>query len=439
MMKPAARIRALSLATLAVGALLLAGCSAPGTDDAASTPDGPITLEYWSWAPNIEKIVDVWNQANPDIQVNVNTSVASTEIVAKLAAAKQAGSLPDVSNTTYENLPNLVTSEIASDVTDIMGDREAKTAAPAWNLTTFGDANYAVPQGTAPMFLYYRADIFEQYGLTAPTTWDEYAATAAALHAADPAKYLATFPANDAQLFAALSQQAGAEWWSQDDGDWSVGIDDPASQKVADYWQGLVADGSIATFKTNTPEWQAALADGTLASWLGAVWTPPILHNNAPDTVGKWAAVPLPQWTPNDPSSGVLGGSGTIVTTGAKHPEQAKQFALWLNTSMDALKAYVTFASIWPATLEGRELPELQKPPALMPEQTDFYATAAEIDDITADVTWGPNVSVAYDAFTNAFSTAVNSGGSFSDALSTVQDAVVADMDKAGYDVSEAR
>ena len=33
------------------------------------------------------------------------------------------------------------------------------------------------------------------------------------IHAADPTKYLATFPANDAQLFAALSAQAGAEWW----------------------------------------------------------------------------------------------------------------------------------------------------------------------------------------------------------------------------------
>ncbi|MGO2751085.1 MAG: ABC transporter substrate-binding protein [Pseudoclavibacter sp.] len=425
-----------AFSALTVSTLLLAGCAAdPGSPDAA--PDGPITLEYWSWAPNIEKIVDVWNESHPDVQVNVNTSVAATEIVAKLGAAKQAGSLPDLSNTTYENLPNLVTSEIAADVTDIMGDREADTAAPAWNLTTFGDVNYAVPQGTAPMFLYYRTDIFEQHGLTAPTTWDEYADVATKLHAADPTKYLATFPANDAQLFAALSQQAGANWWSQSDGTWSVGIDDEASVKVADYWQELVNEGSIAKLKTYTPEWQAALANGTLASWLGAVWTAPILETNAPDTVGKWAAVPIPQWTPNDPSSGVLGGSGTIVTTGSKYPEQAKEFALWLNTSTEALEAYVTHASIWPAALDGRELPELQVPPTLLPEQTNFYETAAEIDDITANVTWGPNVSVAYDSFNNAFSTAVNSGGSFSDALSSVQGAVTSDMEKSGYELSQ--
>ncbi|NQX29095.1 extracellular solute-binding protein [Microbacteriaceae bacterium VKM Ac-2854] len=425
-----------AVAALAASALLISGCAAGAAEEPA-TPDGPITLEYWSWAPNIEKIVAVWNESHPDVQVNVNTSTGAQEIVAKLGAAKQAGTMPDLSNTTYENLPNLITSGIASDVTDVMGDRENETAAPAWNMTTFDGVNYAVPQGTAPMFLYYRTDIFEANGLTVPTSWDEYAATARALRAADPTKYLATFPANDAQLFAGLSQQAGAEWWSQEDGTWSVGIDDAATQKVATFWQGLVDDGSLATLKTFTPEWQAALADGTLASWLGAVWTPPLLLNNAPDTVGKWAAVQIPQWTPSDPSSGVLGGSGTIVTSGAKYPEQAAEFALWLNTSTEALQAYVEYASIWPAALDGRELPELQVPPALLPDQPDFYATANEIDDITATVTWGPNVSVAYDAFNNAFSTAVNEKGSFTDALAAVQDATVADLEKSGYEVAQ--
>jgi multiple sugar transport system substrate-binding protein len=420
-----------TIGVLATTAALLAGCS---TD---STPaDGPVTLDYWSWAPNIEKVIDVWNRSHPDIQVRVNTSTSGSDIVAKLTAAQQADSLPDVSNVTYENLPNLITSGIASDVTDVMGDRQDQTAKPAWDLTTFDGVNYAVPQGTAPMFLFYRTDIFARHGLTAPTTWDEYAATARALRAADPGTHLATFPANDAQLFAGLSQQAGAQWWTRKDGTWTVGINDPATLKVADFWQGLVDDGSLATFKTNTPEWQAALADGKLASLIGAVWTPPILLNNAPGTAGKWAAVPIPQWTPADPVSGVLGGSGTIVTSGTEHPEQAKEFALWLNTSTEALQAYVQNASIWPAALAGRELPELQAPPQLLPDQPDFYPTAATIDSRTATVTWGPNVAVAYDAFVNAFNSAVTGRTSFADALGQVQDTVVADLQRSGYEVA---
>ncbi|WP_116949962.1 ABC transporter substrate-binding protein [Jiangella endophytica] len=434
------RSRGLAAARLVSGLLaasmLVVACSSE--DDGGESAGEPITLTYWSWAPNIEKIVDVWNESHPDIQVRVNTSTGGDEIVAKLTAANQAGDLPDLSNTTYQDLPALIIADIAADLTDVMGDREDETAAPAWTMTTFDDVNYAVPQGTSPMFLFYRTDVFAEHGLPVPTTWEQYAQVARDLHAADPSTYLATFPANDAQLFAGLSQQAGSSWWSVDgEGGWSVDIDDDASRQVADFWEGLVAEDVVSTMKTYTPEWQAALADGTLASLIGAVWTPPILANNAPDTVGSWAAVPLPQWDPAEPASGVLGGSATIVTTGTDHPEEAREFALWLNTSDEALNAYIEHASIWPAALSGRELPELQGATALMPEQTDFYQLAAEIDEITVPVTWGPNVPAAFDSFTNHFSAAVTARSGFADALAQVQSDTVADLERAGYEVSE--
>ena len=273
-----------ALAIGAAAAMMLVSCAAPAADEEQA--DGPVILRYWSWAPNIAKIVDVWNAQNPDIQIEVNTSTGSNDIVAKLSAAKEAGTLPDLSNTSYENLPNLVVNGIAADITDAMADYEDQIAPAAWDLTTFDGVNYAVPQGTGPMFLYYRTDLFEAAGVEVPTTWDEYAEAARTIHAADPGKYLSTFPANDAQLFGALSQQAGSQWWSSEDGEWTVDIDGEASTKVAEYWNGLVDEGVVATFKTFTPEWQAALANGTIASWLSAVWAPPLIAQNAPDTAG---------------------------------------------------------------------------------------------------------------------------------------------------------
>lgn len=421
------------VAALATASLVGCAAGASNTTDA----DGPIVLRYWSWAPNIGKIVDVWNASHPDVQVEVNTSVGAADIVAKLAAAKEAGTLPDVSNTTYENLPNLIVNGIAADITDAFGDYEDQIAPAAWSLTTFDGRSYAVPQGTGPQFLFYRADIFESLGLDAPTTWDEYAEAARTIHAADSSRYLSTFPANDAQLFAALSAQAGAEWWSQDSGDWSVGIDGDPSRRVADYWQGLVDEGVVTTLKTWTPEWQAAIADGTVASWLSAVWAPPLILQNAPDTEGKWAAVQIPQWNAGDSVSAALGGSATVVTTGSKHAKEAEEFAIWLNNSEEALSAYIANASIWPANLAGRELPGLKDtiPAALVPSQTDFWELAAETDEQSVPVTWGPNVATAYSAFGDAFGTAISSSGSFADALSTVQKAVATDMDKLGFQI----
>lgn len=422
-------------------AAVMAGCAGSPTtpEEPGATEDDrpgePITLTYWSWAPNIEQIVAVWNEANPDVQVAVNTSTGANDIVAKLAAAKQAGDLPDLSNTTYENLPNLIVNEIAADVSDVMAAHEDDTVAAAWALTTFDGVNYAVPQGTSPQMLYYRTDIFAELGLEAPTTWAQYAEAARAIHAADPGSYIATFPTNDGALFASLCQQVGSQWWSVDDGVWSVGIADEACLEVADYWQELVDEGVVATHKTWTPEWQAALADGTLATWMSAVWTPPHLQQNAPDTEGLWAAVALPQWDEGELVSGVYGGSGTIVTTGSKHPEAAKEFAIWLNTSGEALDAYIQYASIWPAAISGRELEGLQQAPEFMSNQPDFYELASEIDERTLATTWGPNVAATWSSFTNEFSEVVSSGGSFRAALEAVDEATRSDLATQGFSV----
>ncbi|QOR71834.1 sugar ABC transporter substrate-binding protein [Ruania alkalisoli] len=422
-----------ALCLAGTAALSLAACTT-GTADPAPDPESPVVLEYWSWAPNIEEVVSIWNEANPDIQVEVNNSAGGGEITAKLLAAAEGGNLPDLSNITYDNLPTLVVNEIADDVSDAMGDREADTAVPAWNLTTFGGVNYAVPQGTSPQMLFYRTDVFAELGLEPPTTWDEYAQAARVIRENDPDTYLATFPSNDASLFAALAQQAGGQWWSNDGEQWSVDIDGDASVRVADYWQGLVDEGVVATMNTYTPEWQAAVADGTLVSWLGAVWSPPLIEQNAPDTAGLWRAVEIPQWDP-EPAAGVMGGSGTVVTTQTEHPEQAREFALWLNTSPEAIEAYIEHASIWPSALEGREIDALQSPPDFMSEQSDYYELAARIDEYTVPVTWGPNVAFGFDSFSNAVSEALSTGTSFADALTVVQQSVVEEMASLGYPV----
>ena len=61
------------------------------------------------------------------------------------------------------------------------------------------------------MGLFYRTDLFKKYGLTVPTTWAQYLSDAKKLHAANPNAYIAAFPANDAQWFAGLAWQAGAQ------------------------------------------------------------------------------------------------------------------------------------------------------------------------------------------------------------------------------------
>ncbi len=318
-MRPHPRLR---LAALAAGAaLLLAGCSGSDSGTASDTPatqQENVKLTFWTWAPNMDKVVATWNAAHPEIQVTVNKQDGGDPAVTKLLTAIKAGSgAPDLMQAEYQKIPTLVSADALADISKHLDQGTAgHFPETVWKSVTLGtDGVYGVPQDSGPMMFYYRTDIFKQHGLQVPTTWDEYAQVARKLHAADPKKFLGTFSANDPGWFAGLSQQAGASWWSIDGESWSVSIDDEATLKVADYWGGLVADGVIDNKPMYTPEWNAALNNGSQVGWLSAVWAPGVLEGNAAATKGKWAMAPMPQWTPDQPATGNWGGSATSVTS----------------------------------------------------------------------------------------------------------------------------
>jgi len=242
------RLSALAAAT----ALLVTACSGgnePKAGDSSSAPSGEkVELTFWTWAPGMEDIVGVWNEANPDIQVTVQTQDGGDPAVTKLLTAIQAGSgAPDIMQTEYQKIPTLVASDALADLAgQLPDDVVSHYPEGVWNSVTLGtDAVYGIPQDSGPMQFYYRADIFAEMGLAVPTTWEEYAAVAAQVRAADPTKFLGTFSANDAGWFTGLAQQAGASWWGIDGDAWTVSIDDEATLRVAEYWGGLVADGVI--------------------------------------------------------------------------------------------------------------------------------------------------------------------------------------------------
>ncbi|ROP38173.1 ABC transporter substrate-binding protein [Saccharothrix texasensis] len=415
---------------LGLGLTLLAGCGG-GAEEAA---DGPVELSFWAWAPDIDKVVDKWNAAHPETKVVFSKQAQGDDLVTKLLTSAKGGNPPDLAQVEFQALPTLVSNDVLADISEGAASAEDEFAPGIWDQVTLGGSGvYAVPQDSGPMMFYYRADLFEQYGLKVPTTWDEYARTARDLRAAAPDKFLGTFSANDPGWFAGLAQQAGASWWAVDGDAWKVSVDDAATRKVAQYWQGLVAEGAIDKSPMYTPEWNKALNDGTQVGWLSAVWAPGVLKGNAESTQGKWAMAPMPQWDAAEPRTGNWGGSTTAVTAGSKKQKAATEFALWLNTDPAAVEALVTVCGIYPAATSAQEA--LAKPPAFFPNQPDFYARAAKIAATSSGFTWGPNVNVTYTAYKNAMGEAVSGGADLVPALAKMQTATVDDMKANGFTV----
>ncbi|MBD7981592.1 MULTISPECIES: ABC transporter substrate-binding protein [Oerskovia] len=426
-------------AIIASAALLMTACSSGGGSDAPAA-DGPVELTFWTWAPNVDKVVETWNAANPDIHVTVNKQDGGDPAITKLLTAVKAGSgAPDIMQTEYQKIPTLVSADALADISGEVADLADQFPEGVWNDVTLGsDAVYAVPQDSGPMQFYYRADIFEQLGLTVPTTWDEYAATAAALQAADPTKYLGTFSATDAGWFTGLSQQAGASWWGIDGDSWTVAVDDEATLKVADYWGGLVESGVIDNKPMYTPEWNAALNNGTQIGWLSAIWAPGVLEGNAPDTAGLWKMAPMPQWDAAKPATGNWGGSATAVTSQSKHPAEAAQFIEWLNASQEGVDLLVEQTGIYPANIPA-SAEALSEPPTFFANQPDFYEIAAQTAKTAGSFTYGPNVNVTYSAYNDEFgkATEAKSQAAFTAAVEAMQKVTLEDLKSSGFNVKE--
>lgn len=426
---------ALGVVGIAVSGVILAGCSGePSGDEPSTSSDGPVTLEYWAWNESQEKIVAAWNESHPDIQVRHSDVGGGGDTSAKLVTSTRAGNAPDVALVEYNTLPAMIVAGVAADITEYTGGLADQFAPGVWSQTTFDGATYGVPQDTGPQALNYNKARFDELGVEVPTTWEEFAEAAEKIHEADPDAYITTFAPAEFGGFAAFAQQAGAEWWSVDGDTWTVDIDGEASRAVADYWQDLIDRDLVLAEPLLTPEWNASLNEGNILSWPAGIWAAGVLYGVGEQMEGDWALAPLPQWTPGDASAAFQGGSGAIVTTSSEHPKEAAEVILWLNASDEGAEGLAEISK-FPAALHGQD--SLSTPPALMPEDEDYWPLATEIAQDTFPIQWGPNPNVAFAAFTDEVGKALTNGTSVVDALPLVQKAVVDDLKASGFTVAE--
>ncbi len=433
-------------AIVAAVGLVAAACSSGGDTaaDAGATcapTGGKVDLSFWSWLPGIDKAVTAWNAGHPDIHITVEqTPQGNQGTYNKMFTALKAGQAPDLGQVEFDSLPGFRVQQGLRDIAACPGVADAKSKFVDWTwaqASVGGDGVFAVPQDTGPMGLFYRKDLFEKYRIPVPTTWDEYAEAAKKLHAVDPALTITHFPQKDVNWFAGLVWQAGGHWFTQDGGQWKVGLTDPASAKVAEYWQGLLSQGLVSNLQGFSESWNKALDSGQIATWTGAVWGVGTIAKAAPSTAGKWAVAPLPQWTKGEQRAGNWGGSTTAVFAGSKHPAEAAQFALWLNTDPQALAILQEEGGIYPATTEAQATAKAS------PANTAFFG-GQDVDavfrdagkGVSQDFTWGPSMEQTYAHVRDGFGAALAGNGTLTKALTDAGAATVTDLKRQSIPVA---
>lgn len=443
------RTRRGATALLATTTLVaLAACSSGGSgsgddtaDAAACEPsDGSVELSFTSWIPGIETAVDAWNAANPDIQVTVQTGPnGNGGTYQNFFNQLKAGNAPDLGQIEYDALPNF---RVQDGLTDLSACADVVAAQDqfvdwTWGQVTLGDDEsvWAVPQDSGPMAMFYRADLFEANGIPVPTTWDEYAAAAEQVRAAGG--YITNFSTADVNQLAGFVWQAGGQWFSNDADGWTVSLTSEESEKVADYWQGLLDDDLVSTVPAWTTEWDNAYNSGQAWTWVSAVWGANSIASGAPDTAGKWAVAPMPQWEEGGTAAGNWGGSSTAVFRGTEHLYEATKFALWLNTSQEALTILNEQANLYPATKDGLTLPVLQEGVDFYGGQKIYDVFAEASGQVDPDFVWGPTMTQVYNDVSDGLKEAATGQGTVPDALTAAEDATVDALEAQSIPVAE--
>ena len=361
---PRRAIRWLALGMAAtLGLTACSGSDDEGSTDASATVSQaeidkamqtPTELTFWTWVPDIQKEVALFQRKYPAIKVNVVNAGQGQPHYQKLRTALTAGSgAPDVAQLEFQNIP---TFTLTNDLLDLRpygaGALKDRFVDWTWGQVTGQDGQvWAIPQDTGPMGMLYRQDIFDKHGITPPKTWAEFADAARKLHAADPNVYLTNLAANGSGVWMGLAWQAGAKPFEYSGGEKiGVSVNDETSQKLADYWGGLVKEGVVSTDPDFTDQWYQGLNQGKYATWLTAAWGPVFLSASAKDTSGKWRAAPLPQWNAGENKAGNWGGSTSAVIKTTKNPIAAAKFAEFLNTDAESTMMLATQQFLFPPT-----------------------------------------------------------------------------------------
>lgn len=439
----------IKLAGIVGAAAVLAAGTAACSSNAAPSATGKVTISWWSWTSNPTDVIANFEKAYPNIKVTTPPNYGSGgTFYSKLTTALQGGSAPCVAQIEYDHLPQFLAQKDLTAITQYVSQYKSDFPAWVWNQVSQNGQVYAMPEDIGPMALMYQPSVLSQYNLPVPTTWDQFASDAVALHKADPNQYLTYFAPNDADQMEALWWQAGAfPYQVQSDGSWKVNVDGPLEQKVMQFWGNLVTEGAVKVDQDFQADWGHHIGQDAYAAMVGAGWSPTYMVDAylPAGSAQQWAITQMPQWTAGDHAAANWGGSTNAVTKDCPSNlvKDAATFAAYINTSTSGLSVDEKPATtngggrgLFPAAVARASVPEFS---ASVPHfsgniNAQFSQYAA---NVPVNFQWSPWDTELGTFLTNEMGKAAAGKESWSQVLVNTQSQLVAYAKSAGYTVSQ--
>lgn len=422
-----------------------AGCVPPdpGTvnqDPTIPPADGPVTLTYWAWLKDLQKVADVFNATQDRIRVEATwIQGGGSGGYAKILSAVAAGGGPDIAQVELRNVPEFALAGALVDLSRYgFADSEDLFDPGAFSQVRVGDSLYGVPQDTGPVALFYNRDVLvDELGLEPPATWEDYRDLAREV--ADAGKMLTVLDPTDGSHPIAWAMQSGAVWFRPEGDGWIVDMTDDASVRVGEFWDQMLKDRTLGTnFGVFATPGMAAAGDDKVLSAMTGSWGDALVES-IPGASGRWAVAPMPTWK-DGYASGAHGGSAAAVLSTSQHPAEALEFLTWMCTDPAGIDAMIEYSGIgWSPAADY--IGEVREGPS------EFFSGQSYNEDVirpmaagqNLDWTWAPLMQRASAILGDGFAAAVNGSTSLVDVFADTQREIVEIMRTMGLDAEEAR
>lgn len=307
-----------------IAALALSGCTASGGDD------GPVTITYTNFISNdgnednLQKIVDAFEDANPDITVEV-TTLPYSDYGTALQTDLAAGTESDVFDIEYANYAQYQANGVLAPITVENPGAYKQSLLEAY--ATDG-VQYALPSSFSDVVLYYNKDLFDAAGLDYPTndwTWADEKAAAETLTDQAAGVWGDHQPVSFYEYYKVLAQNGGQ--FLADDGT-SVAFNSPEGIEAA-HW---LVDKSGTVMPTieqgqGTPDFDTNLfKDGKLAMMHTGIW----VFGAVADVPFGWDIAVEPG---NTEQASAVFSNALGVSANSEHQEAASKWAEFLSSS----------------------------------------------------------------------------------------------------------
>ena len=311
----------IALAAMMVAAMpagVIADEAAEGEATAVTTvgPEDGTHFEMWSFVDVHNefygKMVEKWNEENPDRQLNVTFSTYPySDMHNKLMMSLQAGSgAPDMCDVEIGQFPNYTGADTPLyALNDALAPYEADCVQSRLDVYSKADGTrIGVPTHVGASVMYWNAEIFEKYGLDYKSvkTWDDYTKLGEQLRDASNGEvFLTSVDTGGVDWMWVAMAEYGEDWTGGPDGEVNVELD--SVKKMMEMQKGWLDDGIAMISTDGHVDLEAGfknVMEGKIASFPKAMWYMSRFLNYMPEMEGKYDITTIPVFEEGQKCSG---------------------------------------------------------------------------------------------------------------------------------------